>query len=338
MSSSTTARSDRARERTPPPLSWLGVVALMLATTTLPRAAVAQTPAETARAEALFEEGKGLMDQKDYTAACARFEESYALVKGVGAQYFLARCLAELGKTASAYHHFDEVAEISSRAGQHERAQVARERMAELAPKLTKLRLEVTSRTPGLQITCDGKTIPESSWGQALPFDPGHHVVRATLAERPPWSSDVELTTAGTVLTVVVPDLTADSGALPPAGDDRPGDSALPPALLVSGIAVGGLGLAGFAIGAGLAGVAKSTYDDSDAFCDDTGCDQQGLDLVADARSLGDGATAMFVIGGVLLAGGVSMIVVSTLQGDDGGAFRPSVRLGLGHASLSFDF
>lgn len=299
-----------------------------------PSWARAQSPADTERAEKIFSEGKVLMENKDYPRACAKFEESYALVKGVAAQYFLARCVTELGKTATAYHHYEEVAEISSRVGQQDRAEVARQRMAELEPRLMKIRIEVIAPAPGLEVTCDGKSIPEASWNHPLAFDPGRHVVTARLPDREPWSRDVELSNEGSVRTVIVPNLAEESETPAP----EPETPAPAPSLLISGIAVGGLGLAGLAIGGALAAVAQSTYDDSDAFCDDTGCDQPGLDLVDDARSLGDGATAMFVLGGALLAGGVTMLIIGSLDGEQEDALVPVARVGLGTGSLTWRF
>jgi hypothetical protein len=95
----------------------------------------------------------------------------------------------------------------------------------------------------------------------------------------------------------------------------------------------------GLAVGGGIAGLAKSTYDDSDEFCDETGCDQQGLDLVDDARGLGDAATALFIVGGVLLAGGGTMVVISVLGVDRAeAAGAPAIRVGPAAASLEWRF
>jgi hypothetical protein len=49
---------------------------------------------------------------------------------------------------------------------------------------------------------------------------------------------------------------------------------------------------------------AKSTYNDSDAHCDATGCDPQGLDLRAKAVDRGQLATALFALGAGTAIGG----------------------------------
>lgn len=294
----------------------------------------AQSDADKTRAELLFEDGKVAFDKQNYAAACPKFEESYELVKGVGAQYFLARCLTEQNRTATAYRHFEEVAEISARVGQQERADVAKQRMAELEPRLMKIRIDVTAREPGLEVACDGSTIPEASWGKPIAFDPGAHLVRVRAPGERQWQRQVELRSEGSIVTVVVPDLAPQSP--PHEGNDLSGGEEQ--GLFISGLAVGGLGLAGVVIGGALAGVATATYDDSNAFCDDTGCDQQGLDLVDDARSLGDGATAMFIVGGALLAGGTAMIVVSFIQDGDASAAVPEITWGLAAATARWRF
>ena len=87
-----------------------------------------------------------------------------------------------------------------------------------------------------------------------------------------------------------------------------------------------------------MAGAATSKYDESDEFCDDGGCDPPGLDAVDDARSLGNGATAAFVVGAVLLVGGTTMVVLGALQDDDEQAAAPEIRLGPAAASLLWRF
>ena len=178
----------------------------------------AQSQANKDQAKRLFDEGKSAFERKDFNTACAKFKESYELVKGVGSQYFLARCLTEQNKTATAYRHFKEVAEISARVGQQERAQVARDRMRELEPRLMKIRIDVASPAPGLVIDCDGIEIPESEWGTPKAYDPGTHYVNANAPGAAPWEYSVELTGEGTVVTVVVPDLSATGGGNQSAG------------------------------------------------------------------------------------------------------------------------
>lgn len=299
----------------------------------------AQSEADKERAAKLFEEGKALMEEKKYEQACEKFQSSYDLSRGVGAQYFLARCLTERGRTATAYRHFKEVAEISLRVGQQDRADVAKERIKELEPRLMKIRVEVPTPVPGLEVACDGKPLPEHQWGIALPYDPGTHYVTASAPGAAGWEQRIELSAEGTVTDIQVPALGTGAAADDDDDDDGPGgpESDSSTALLASGIAIGGLGVIGLAVGGGMAGVAKSTYDDSDEFCDDTGCDQPGLDLVEDARSLGNGATAMFIVGGVLLAGGATLVILGALQDDETG-WIPSIRVAPTAASFRWRF
>src|SRR5690606_24669825 len=128
---------------------------------------------------------------------------------------------------------------------------------------------DVTAREQGLEVACDGTSIPETSWGKPIAFDPGAHLVRVRAPGQRQWQRQVELRSEGSVITVVVPDL-APRSRPDDGNDDLSGGGER--GLLISGLAVGGLGLAGVVIGGALAGVATSTYDDSDAFCDHTGC------------------------------------------------------------------
>ena len=239
----------------------------------------------------------------------------------MAAQYFLARCISKLGKTATAYKHFKEVRDISARVGHTERAETAAERIAELEPRLMRIVVSVDAEEAGLRVSLDDETLPPPKWGRAIPYDPGTHVVRAMVPGFDPWEQTVTLNEPGKTVTVKVPQFSSTIDPVPadPVPDPEDPDTASdgPPALLISGIAVGVLGLGGMVVSGVLAAQASSTYDDSDAFCDDTGCDPQGLDLVDEARGLGNGATAAFVIGGVFLAAGVTMIVVSVVTDDD---------------------
>src|SRR5262245_32588034 len=73
-----------------------------------PRRAVAQS--DSAGARALFAEGRALMDKDRYEEACPKFEESLRLDPGMGTQFNLAHCWEKLGRTASAWALFLDVA------------------------------------------------------------------------------------------------------------------------------------------------------------------------------------------------------------------------------------
>src|SRR4051812_44001967 len=75
-----------------------------------------------AAAEVLFSDGKRLAQEGNYAAACPKFEESQKLDPGMGTLYRLADCYEHVGRTASAWAAFVEVAGSAKTSGQQARA------------------------------------------------------------------------------------------------------------------------------------------------------------------------------------------------------------------------
>ncbi len=134
-------------------------------------------------AEQLFLEGKAFMQQKDYEHACEKLKASYDLDHtATGTLLNLALCHELLGKPATAWVEFRQVA-AESAARRPDRVALAREHETALFPLLSYVRIFVPpdARTAGLSIRLDQNLrIPESSWGTALPVDPGKHAIEAT--------------------------------------------------------------------------------------------------------------------------------------------------------------
>jgi len=175
---------------------------------------------DEAGARVLFAEGRRLVDAGDYAAACPKFEDSLRLDPGVGTNFNLADCLERIGRTASAWARFLDVAAATKAAGQVERERVARWRAAVLEPRLCRMIVDVSSPARGLVVERDGIAIGQGSWGIAVPVDPGVHVVEATAPDRRKWSQSVTVPEAPTTVSVSVPELEAapkEAPASPPA-------------------------------------------------------------------------------------------------------------------------
>src|SRR6266545_6749182 len=83
---------------------------------------------DEAAARALFLEGRKLVDEGNYADACPKFEESLRLDPGTGTSFNLADCFEHVGRTASAWARFLDVAAASKAADQADRERVARAR------------------------------------------------------------------------------------------------------------------------------------------------------------------------------------------------------------------
>src|SRR5262245_51965919 len=79
--------------------------------------AAAAQPPETRQqaAEALFQQGRELLELGNYAAACQRFEASQRLDAGLGTLLFLGECYDKLGKSASAWKAFADAAVLAVR-------------------------------------------------------------------------------------------------------------------------------------------------------------------------------------------------------------------------------
>jgi hypothetical protein len=167
----------------------------------------------------------------------------------MGTLFNLAGCYAQIGRIASAWAAFRDVASAASAAGQIEREKVARERAAALEPRLSKLRISVPEEAvaPGLEVQRDGVTVASLIWGTDVPVDPGNHFVSASAPGREPWSAVVSVTEPGKVVVLRVPALAPKKTAVPPPvtppkkpPPDTEGRSAIP-AVLLGTLAAGGI-------------------------------------------------------------------------------------------------
>jgi len=160
-----------------------------------------------AAARALFAEGRKLVDEGNYVGACPKFEESLRLDPGTGTSFNLADCFEHIGRTASAWARFLDVAAASKADGQVDRERVARMRAEKLEPLLARLVIEVKSPIQGLVVERDGVLIGEASWGVPMPVDPGERVLRATAPGRKPWSGSALVPEGPVTIVTSIPAL-----------------------------------------------------------------------------------------------------------------------------------
>jgi len=144
-------------------------------------------------AEALFQEGRKLLDDHRYAEACPKFAESQRLDPGIGTLLNLATCHELEGKTASAWAEFTQALGIATREARSSAQQLARTHLYALTPKLSKIVISVPAENevPSLEVRLDGHLIGKPAWGTAAPIDPGPHTVAASAPGKKEWSSEV---------------------------------------------------------------------------------------------------------------------------------------------------
>ncbi len=275
------------------------------------------SPADRAAAEALFREGRALMQADQVALACRKFEESFRLEAAPGTLLNVAHCHMREGKVATAWAEFQRVATEARQTGHAARERIARESIAELEPRLPRLSLRVAAQARDQRVIVrrDGTVLGPASWDTETPVDPGTVLIEVTGPGLVPWTRSFTAT-EGELLVVEVPALSRrpvvveSPRPLPPAPSAPPPDTSSPLARH-SGIILGSVGLGAIGVGAYFGLQAKSKLQDSDDACPlvqgDRRCTERGVALNQEAKdaarlsNLGIGVGVVAVMAGAYL-------------------------------------
>ena len=290
----------------------MALLVLALAALASP-ALAAGTAADEAAAEALFRDGRRLLAEKNFAAACPKFEESSRLSPSVGALLSLGDCLESSGKLASSWGAFVAAGIAAHAKGDTVREAEAERRAALLTPKLSKLAIVVPPlvKVPGFQVTRDGTAVGEAQWGSMMPVDAGHHLIEASAPKHRPWSVDVRVEENANAATIEVSPL-EKLPELPPHVVGEVSGWSTQRKLGVAGMVIGGTGIA---IGSALGAVAIVNNNLSKSECSPSNpnfCNAAGFALRAQVTTFGNGSTAAFVIGGAFLVGGLALFATAS--------------------------
>jgi hypothetical protein len=283
-------------------------LAALAAFTLVSGQALAQRDATTG--EALFRAGRAAVDKGDFSTACPKFEESNRLDPALGTVFNLADCDEHIGKIASAWQLFKEVAQRLPTGD--DRIAIANARASALEPRLPKLVLHVkTTLPPGATVLRDGVELGNASFDLPIPIDPGDHVIvvkapgradreflaRANVSQTSEVALDV-----GPVAVTPTRGVNVDTGVTSSSGSGRN-------ALGISLLVLGGAGIATGLVTGAVALSAKNTVDD--------GCDvnRQCTDVALEAADRGKTAanisTVAFTVGLVGTAAGVFVLLLN---------------------------
>jgi hypothetical protein len=324
----------RLRRRVAP----LSVAAILAGTP----ASASPTPEAKAAAEALFREGVELVGRGAHARACPKFAEAVRLTEGeaLGGLLELARCYEHIGRTASAWALYREVAAKAATSGQADRQREATAGAGALEPRLHALALVVEpalEATPGLSIRRGGVDLGRAVWALATPVDPGEVVIEVRAPGKHPSTRTVVIPqTPGTTRVVL---RALDDAALVSPRAGAPAESAFWGKGRIGGAVIAGAGLSAMGLSLGLVLAAKADYDDafSSGLCDASGtCGARGKAQTDAARSLGNVSTAVFVAGAVTAAGGAVLFLASGAPSRSGAAPSPFV-IAAGGAPGAFD-
>jgi len=280
---------------------------------------------DAALAIQLYEDAEKLMTAGDPAAACPKYAESQRHDPQLGTLLHLADCYEQLGKLASAWAGYKQVAEIAARrnvmGGYEPRERVARARAAALEPKLSMVVIHVTEPDlAGLEIRRDGESLGRAVWDSTMPVDPGSYTFAAQAPGKKLWTKTVEVR-AGAVkvdLTVpaleddrAVPSTTGISSSATAADADRPRGATQ----RAAGYLLTGLGVVGAGVGVVFGLKVLSQLDERDAICPTDYCTSDEIQSIRNIEDRAQrSATALniaFALGAAATLGGITLVLTA---------------------------
>jgi hypothetical protein len=312
---------------------------------TAPTIAHAQdvSPAEHEAAVTNFQAGRRFVEQNNCKDAISRFIESLKHEQNVGARFNLAECWRKEGREADAWNQYKSAEQLAIQK-KDERAADARGPLAELEPKVTKLRLALP-QAADTTVRIDGKAVEPADFGllatgyALTPNDP--HTIEVSAPNRRSWTKTSVKGPAGAEL----PAMTVELGPAPAPPDREAGTGQR-----LTGILVGGAGVAGVAVGVVFGFVALGKRSDYNSavqnLCPDrNACDPANRGQVQDARdAIGSPATVStiaFVAGGALITTGAILYFTAPKTASSSAArvhLSPAIGPGAGGAALRGTF
>jgi hypothetical protein len=267
-------------------------------------AAVAGDPAA---AEALFRAGRNALKRGDWDTACASFAKSQELDPAAGTALNLATCEERDGRLASAWQRLREALDLLP-AGD-DRLPLARQRLAELEPRVPHLTVRLAPGTPAdARVLRDDVEVSGALLGFPQPIDPGRHVVVVVARGFEDRAYPIE-STAGQSAELVV---AAGARRATRLGEPRSNRRTL-------GFVAGGVGVSAVALGivTGLTVIQRAEERRSLCPCLTMVALANAHSIDANGNLLSAISTTAFVVGAVGLATGAYLVLTSP---EDGGA------------------
>ncbi len=291
----------------------------------------APTPEDVALSEALFREGKTLLQEGKFDLACPKLAESHRLDPAGGTLVTLGLCYEAAGKTASAWVVFGDALASAERDKRADRVKLAKEHIAALEAKLSYLTIELAPEgigTTDFTLTRDGANVNRAALGTASAVDPGKHVITVAAVGFNPRQIEIEVGANGDRKKVVVPALERIPEKPPEEKppEDKPVEKPVekpietPKPIVpvattqdtaqgmhpgrIGALVVGGASLIALISGSYFGARAKSQHDEALKSCPASPCsNKEGVGLNDAAKSDAAASTGL-VVGGLIGAAG----------------------------------
>ncbi len=284
--------------------------------------------AQSADAEALFDQGNALMQQGKLAQACEAFEASNRAEPTAGTLIQLGKCLVRSDRFASAFSAYQDALRRAKDPAKRKNAGGA---ITALEPRLSRLTISVPDerRVAELTIARDGKPVEPADWNHALAVDGDDNIIVAHAPGHQPWQTTVRVAVERDQVVVEILQLEALPrpveaaplpAVVPPASPRTTADSPAPrPRATLSAtrkiaIGLGGASVLGLGTGVVLGMAAQGKHTDASRLCPGSGgtCAQSAAANVlvrAGNRWALDANIAWGVAGAAALASGVLWLI-----------------------------
>lgn len=309
---------------------WLAAPVISLAVLSSQPAWAQPRNAERQAALKLGGEALDLYAAGDYAAALEKFTQADELLPAPTLELHIARCLNKLDRLKEAAETYRKVIATELKA---DAPAVHRDARKQAVPELAKLLEETptvraTVKGPGAaeaKLQMDGQPIDVALMGEKLTLDPGHYRFEAIVGDRK-VVKEIDLDRGEHERVVLhLADETPEIEAPSPA-DEPTDDGAV---FRIAGWASIALGGAGLSLASIMGVMVLGEQDDLLARCPNRQCPEAAHD---DARSFETKrilTTTGFIVGGVGLAAGMTLLLLAPAAADEKAALRPLLGPGL---------
>jgi hypothetical protein len=264
-------------------------------------AAAAPSARDKAEAKNLVGEAKAALKQQRFDYAIRVMKEAEALDPSPALEVDLADALAQAGRLvdASKMLHAAEGAPATTPAAKKTQ-EAAKKQLAELEARIPHIKVTATD---GAAIKIDGAEVSEGD----VAVDPGDHKVTAEADGFDPAEKTVHVA-EGAHERVKLKLSPAGTAAKPAEEADSGGGGSKLPAVIAFGVGAVGLGV-GTAFGILAFSQTSAAKSECSAF---SICPQSDASTISSAQTAGNVSTVGFIAGGVGVAAGVVLLIVSS--------------------------
>jgi len=160
--------------------------------------------AQSAEAEALFNDGNKLLAEGKLAQACEAFEASNTVEPRAGTLLRLGECREQNHQLASAWSAYKDAL---TRAKDPRKRDAAAAAASRLEPRLSYLTVSISdeSRVDGLVLARNGKPFEAMLWNRALPVDGGDYVIAGRAPGHEEWQTTAHVAVENGRVSVDVP-------------------------------------------------------------------------------------------------------------------------------------